>query len=291
MAKTKIRPLGTADLLDETVELFKSNFALFMGISMAVQLPVRLLYAFSHIYRGHSSAVFPSSIICCACAPLVASALIYAAADRHLGVNTSLSSCYRRSLTRVIYWSVFGVDLLQGLLLWGCVIVAAIPGMIVTSVMAAAGVARSQLITPIGITIAIGLIALSPLWVRFMVAGPAAVIEKQGSASAVGRSWKLTRGAALRSALVIVVSFLLVHGIPVVLGQLVGPLTGHRNYYDVPLVYRVVHQGIGTLVDVALGPVVLIAQTLLYFDLRVRKEGFDLEMLARDIEQKGPALT
>ena len=47
------------------------------------------------------------------------------------------------------------------------------------------------------------------------------------------------------------------------------------------LVYNVISQGVGIL----LMPVGVIAATLLYYDFRIRKEGFDLEMLQQAMHE------
>ena len=291
MARTKrLRPLGTADLLDETVELYKSNFLLFVGIAAAVNLPARLIYSMSVLTPKNWALSLLATILVLGLAPVETGALIYAAADRYLGQATSLRACYRRSLTKAVYWPVLGVGLLQDLLIWCSALVAAVPAMLIASAIVAICAVKSQFFTAIGIGMIIGVFASCPLWARFMVAGPAVVLEKQGSVSAIRRSWNLTSSGVWRSALVVVVAYALVYGGPIALGHLIRPLTGHRTYADVPLVYRAVQQGIGILISVVLGPLVAISQTLLYFDLRVRKEGFDLQMLANDMEKEGPAL-
>ena len=47
-----------------------------------------------------------------------------------------------------------------------------------------------------------------------------------------------------------------------------------------------VSQVLGTVVDVVFAPVFALVSVLLYYDLRIRKEGFDLEILAQEMEQR-----
>jgi hypothetical protein len=41
-----------------------------------------------------------------------------------------------------------------------------------------------------------------------------------------------------------------------------------------------------TILSIIITPIPLIGATLLYFDLRIRKEAFDIEMMARNIHQR-----
>ena len=45
----------------------------------------------------------------------------------------------------------------------------------------------------------------------------------------------------------------------------------------------VLNQVVAAVVTILLEPISAIARTLLYYDLRVRKEGFDLELMARQL--------
>jgi hypothetical protein len=47
---------------------------------------------------------------------------------------------------------------------------------------------------------------------------------------------------------------------------------------------QLVSQCVQQVIGVFLGPVFMIVQTLTYYDLRIRKEGFDLQMMAAAIE-------
>jgi hypothetical protein len=46
---------------------------------------------------------------------------------------------------------------------------------------------------------------------------------------------------------------------------------------------RVIQSMIGNVVAIVVAPLQTIAITLLYYDFRIRKEGFDLEMLSQAI--------
>jgi hypothetical protein len=48
----------------------------------------------------------------------------------------------------------------------------------------------------------------------------------------------------------------------------------------------VISQVLNGLVSILMTPMSAIAVTLLYYDFRIRKEGFDLEMLSRSIGQR-----
>jgi len=278
---------GIADLLKEIVALYRHNFGLIFSITVIVSLPTSLIYSLCSLYRPHWLIYYAVLIISIAAAPIVTGALIFAIADRELGLPTSLKACYRRILTKPVYLAMLGISIVQKLLVCGCISIAAIPGTIWAMAMGYYVDRPMPGFAVVMVAVALfGLLATSPLWVRLMLAGPVVVLEKKSTGLALGRSWHLTGTSWIKSILVIVVTSILIYAVPLILSQLVGPLTGHKSYDDVPLAIRAAQQGAGILISLFLWPLLITAQTLLYYDIRVRKEAFELTMLARDLEQK-----
>jgi len=285
----RLRPLGTADLLDETVELYKSNFVLILGISALVNAPIGLLSVIQSLHMYLALLGFPLLLAMAAFTPVFTAAVIFAISDRYFNRPTTIEACYRRAFSGSIYWNMLGIGILQGVAVAACMMVAAAPAMVVVVVMMIGSRQPTFPSTAMAAMIAfmlVGALATAPLWVRLMLAGPAMVVERQGASSALGRSWTLIKGSVFRSTLVIVIAYVVVNTVPSVLGGLLAPLTGHANYYDVPVLYRVTEQGIVLLARVMLAPLLVIAETLLYFDLRVRKEGLDLQLMAGEMESR-----
>ncbi len=90
---------------------------------------------------------------------------------------------------------------------------------------------------------------------------------------ALGRSWSLTKGHKRRALVLGFVVFALIWLPFIIAGGLA---------FFVPLLENVFTVG-GQLLQLVIYPVVACAFTLFYYDLRVRKEAFDLEHLSRQI--------
>ncbi len=117
-----------------------------------------------------------------------------------------------------------------------------------------------------------GVILLSGL----LLSAVALVLEQPlSSSAAMSRSWQLTSGFRGKVALTFFVAYLLLLVPTVAIGVLVGLMTfagGHPQLVSMILV---------AVLAVFVYPYLYVVVTVLYYDLRVRKEGFDLELLAR----------
>jgi len=114
------------------------------------------------------------------------------------------------------------------------------------------------------------------------VTTPVVVLEDLSSSfDAFGRSWDLTRGARGKLFATVAVTVLISQFLPgiVVSGMstAVG-LTGGSNWQPFFAV-------VASLLGIVLAPILPCALTLAYYDLRVRREAFDIQILS---EQLGP---
>jgi hypothetical protein len=90
---------------------------------------------------------------------------------------------------------------------------------------------------------------------------------------ALGRSWQLTRGFRTKAFSLGAAVFFLIY-LPLMVAGAVAELV---------VSLRTTVQIGGQLLQLLLFPLVACAFTLLYYDLRVRKEAFDLELLSREL--------
>jgi hypothetical protein len=106
------------------------------------------------------------------------------------------------------------------------------------------------------------------------------VLEDNGPIAAMRRSWDLVRGS-IRRALGIVVATgilsFLVSTVPSTFGSLVlFRLSGANN-----TLFSMLLSIVGLAGQILLEPLLFAVYTLFYYDQRVRKEGYDLELLAQ----------
>jgi len=123
------------------------------------------------------------------------------------------------------------------------------------------------------------------LWVKWSVVTPALILEEPspGVFGSLRRSWRLTDGLFFPTFVVLLVAVAAQMAVASVLGAFsyVGLFAGS---FVVTLILQFIASAIATLVTTPFYSAVL---TALYFDLRVRNEGYDLEILARSIGAEG----
>jgi len=99
--------------------------------------------------------------------------------------------------------------------------------------------------------------------VRFTVAAQAAVLERQSVTGSLRRSWQLVEGNWWRVFGIVIVVTILVGVLETIASRVVGAAAGD-----------VLGTGLSTaVVGIFIQPIQAIALTLLYYDLRIRKEG------------------
>jgi hypothetical protein len=114
-----------------------------------------------------------------------------------------------------------------------------------------------------------------------MIAIPVAVLEGRGAGSAVRRSWHLSKGVRWRNLGVFLLALLVVLAAMLVVALPVGVALGISGVAD-ETADRVLSV-VGTVFSTLVVPVVLVLQVLLYYDSRVRHEGYDSAALSTDL--------
>jgi hypothetical protein len=119
------------------------------------------------------------------------------------------------------------------------------------------------------------------LAVAWSVSFPALLAEGLGGAKALGRSFRLVRGRWWPTFGALLVMYLIVLVISGILGVLLGAtLVASLDNEAVAAVLTTIINTVSSLITLPLFAAVL---TIIYYDLRVRKEGFDLHLLARGV--------
>lgn len=194
--------------------------------------------------------------------PLCTGALIDVVAREALKMpSVPVSESFRVAASR--YWRLLGTNVLKWLVFLVGVVVLGIAGVFVLAFL----------------TIPLGLIALSIL---FLFSSQVVVIEGVGGGiPALTRSFKLAWSRFWPLLGFAVVFFLMVYVIqmivffPVTFGTgIVAGLTGNFGLISVTYIL----QG---LMQAVVVPFITVGVTLAYFDVRVRREGYDLEVQAR----------
>jgi len=261
-APITLRPMNTGELLDRTISLYRRHFFLFVGISappnlvmMAVTVGIVLSGpAMRQAGPGSSVAVILGILVLLPII-LVAYLLTYALAQAattfaiseiYLGRITTITQAYDRMKFRIF----------RLMLIWIVIFFASMAGFL--------------------------LCIIPGIWVvlRTAVSVPAAVIEDLKTMPAIERSIALTQGSWVRVMLVYILVAVLNYAaaallqFPFIIGAaVIGEETAAG------IVLQVLAQFGAALTAMAITPLTSIALALIYYDERVRKEGFDLQYM------------
>jgi len=291
-----LQPLSMSQLLDRAIRLYRKNFLIFVGIVAIAQIPstaVSLIglwlapapeLAFNPTASitdlwlqiaessgfGSNPWVWLGRLATLLLVQLATAAMTKAVAENYLGHKIGLFEAYQKigrfGLTLLLA-TFIGIFFVIALAIWWVVVPC------------------------LGWFTGLGMIFFFGLVVLPLVA-PIVVLERRSALEALQRAWDLGRRRFWW-----LIGFMILMGI---FGQLV--VTGPA-ILSVFIVNSVVGSGIdattATLVQEVIGlllnliylPLQLTCVTLLYFDVRVRTEGFDLALLALSDQVDSESLT
>ena len=172
---------------------------------------------------------------------LVTGATVRAVSQAYLGRVPELGDAVRYAGDKL--GAVFGATVLSGLVALLATLALVIPGIVV--------------------------------FCGYSVAGPVAALEPlRSSTEALSRSWSLTKGFKGKALVLWVVSFALIMVVVLAVGFLGGLASQAVGGLDALITVLL------GLITLLMYPLISCVFTLFYYDLRARKEGFDLEVLS-----------
>lgn len=288
--KRRFRPMGALDILDETIDLYKRNFVLLVGAAAVLYVPISII---NNIFQDpiHQKAQINwLSIFLILIEALVTGALTFGISERYLGKSVSIADCYKRVCRKDTFLPFIAAMAIKYLVVLGPLFGMAVMASSIPQPESAANI-DPQLIRQT-LTL-LGLMFLSLIWmlwfgIKFMLVESAVVVESCSAWKAIARSWVLT-GSNFWKGFAIYFILVLVFGI--IFGLLVGPLIFARvssivRGEEVSVWPVILTQVLTVIIGTLSIPVMAAARILFYYDTRIRKEGFDLEMLAQELDRK-----
>jgi len=264
-----LQKMEIADILDTAIRLYRHNFTLFMEIVAVVQVFLMAIYmigmwAVSQTVMTTAGEEIPWEILLglgpigllyiggwILLFPVSEGALAFAISETYLGRRISVLEAYRRMWPLI--WRLLGTMILVSIVISLGTGMCLIPGLLV--------------------------------WVWFAITTPIVALERSWGPTAMDRSYRLVSGhwwrvfgALLLLQLIIIVATVAVSAVPVVAVML---LFGESS----PLLTQSLTTAIQTIGNIVVRPVLMIGTVLIYYDLRIRKEGFDLVMLTQALER------
>jgi hypothetical protein len=279
----EFRPLSVSDILDTTFRLYRDRFVTFLLIALVVYVPYSLLatlitpaeQAAASAASHPSVATGPGHLNPRVAQPATATAPQFNVTGFVLGLlgvfvfAVIFMPLCTAALTHNISAAYLGKELSAG-------------ESYKRAAPRLAGLIGSQILA--GIIVFLGFLLLIvpgvifSLW--FYVLVPVVVLEGVSGTAALGRSRELMRGNLGKAFLV----GLLIGIVSMIIGAILGFAVGF-----IPWPYVFLRVFVQSLVQALLMPIQTAPFILLYYDLRIRKEAFDLQMLSTALEQ--PAAT
>ena len=255
--------MGVGEILDAAIKLYRSQWKSLMAIVAIALVPITFLQAFLTREIGgplgdptiaqaelESTAVVVgilALIQVLVVQPFLVAAVARASVDVYLGHPVSVGPTFRFAVSRI--HSILWITILAGLATALGFVLLIVPGVIV--------------------------------FVRFLFGSTVLVVEGRKGSKALGRSWRLAKGHFWK----ILGTTLLALIMAAVLGGILR-LPGDALYAAVgPAGWPFAAIGL-SLAAILTTPLTTLITVLLYFDLRIRKEAFDLEIMAQEMSSQ-----
>jgi MFS family permease len=278
----RLRPLGIGEILDTAIKIYRSRFATLVKAVLLVVAPVQVLSAIVQISIpqdtidpvtqevdvasavGAGAALVIVTLLGFVAAQLATATVFKIISSAYLGEHedwrSSLSFALRR-LHRVIWVAVLPV-LFLGLVVGVSVVLA---------------ILLTLWSIPFILAFAVLLFYLYFCW---YFAIPALLMEECRGTKALRRSRQLVKGRFWPSFGTVVIATMLAG---IVAAAMQGAVLAVVLNTESELIRTVAQAIAGTATSALVTPFSAAAILVIYFDLRVRKEGFDLELLARTL--------
>jgi hypothetical protein len=252
----RFEAMTTGVLLDRAFRLYTSNFSLMLGITAAAYVPFYLIMVIIESRvgvnvqapsGGLSTLLFQIvfMILWASIAfPIASGAATYAISERYLGNEVTVGEALRLALSR--FWTLSIAQITATIRVMFGFLLLVVPGI---------------------------------LWMlSYALIVPAVLIEGQNATPSLRRSRELVKGHRGKVFCVMFIVNLLqgilALGVSMVSGMIFSSDSGSG---------AVLNSAMNNLLSIFLTPLGIVATILLYYDMRIRKEGFDLEMLSRAI--------
>ena len=296
---SQLRPLGMGELLDQAIRLYRRNFLKFIGIIAIIQIPVSLLQLIPSLLTISSISqpqfdfdpTAPSTGVFDLFGPAyfigIAGTIVVGLLGFILiqGVATA-------ALTRAIAGSYLGESL--GIIeayrkigqAWRPLI-----GALILAIVVGIALFIWFLIPCVGWLTGLGILAF--FWgVIVPLIAPTVVLEHQSWNQSIRRAWDLARRRfwwVLGFVFILFIfSQIVVTGPVTLIGVAFQLFVGNPLEISTTqsIIQTVLQSIIGLIFGVVYWPLQLTAITLMYFDLRIRTEGFDLTLLSTNVSSE-----
>jgi hypothetical protein len=302
-------PRSLGDILRDTFTIYGRNFWRFVAIVSIVMVPYAVVFSLFILLmpmygeletEAFSSGMFlfwiPIYLASFAASILMVGAVIHSVAQQHFNQPVSIGRAYSFAWRRL--GDMLGAVILVGLAIAGILlIIVGIPTAIHFAVHG--GVGWMTELAIIFMLIFIAAPAAIYLGITWSFVEQTALLEDCGPTSALSHSSALVKGSWWRVLGIVLLLILIVQAIvmilvmifyiPAMIGIMSSAMTGimggtMTEIPPEPPTWLMLTPMIGGFIaGIISTPIYTIGHTLLYFDLRVRKQGYSLDALANEL--------
>jgi hypothetical protein len=268
LSAIEIRPRRATELVDAGFQLLRRYYpqlftlaAIAMAPSVIARVLLRDELSDPTVMVSHPGPAIIVTLIAVVCSTIADAVLIITASDGYLDGAVDLSRALGKGMRKLLY--VFIATIFRYMLV-------VMVGVLVAVVIPVVGAVHLQLLFILIIPAAIWVFFYAML--RTFAVSQAVLLEDSGPLAALDRSVRLSRNCGAHIFFTLGLVWLLYF---ITYGVAAGVAAS--------LLSRAIAEIIAGIVMVAIYPLVAVVSTLLYYDLRVRKEGFDLEVMSREL--------
>lgn len=272
------RPRSTTEILDAAFQLFKRHYLPLLVLCVVAYGPVLLATAWMQSVMGPATEVedidfgwAPFFVVATLWFLVAEVAMLVGASDGYTADGVAPASALGRTLRRV--FPLIGAILLKWIIL---IFPPAVAGGLAAALIALTGGPLAILLAFVAVIGSIGLFLF--LFGRFVAVPAVTVLEGLGPIASLTRSFALTEGRWLGAVAVIALAYIVIYAIAMVI-LVVGMIVTAAVAADPML-----GTSLGNFAVLFFYPFLSVATIVLYYDLRIRREGYDVELMARSLE-------
>ena len=261
MSDLSLRPRSATELIDAAFRLYRQHFVEFVTVSAVVYLPTFVLGVIMgrlsprlENLDPNATLAFMAILVVLACwYAIMEAALTIATSERYLGREIEPGRVLREALSRS------GALIVVKLWMWFVLLIVTM------------------------FTFFLLLIPTIYFFTRYFALPATLLFERVGPRRAIARSRELAKGERWKILKSLGLVWLLFFAISLGIGLVFAPERGTSPSVWVQL--------ISSLVSIVAFPLVPITATLLYYDTRIRQEGFDIELMSANLESAAGTAT
>lgn len=297
----RLRPMDLGEIIDQTLRLYARNFPVLFLLSVCMQVPLLLAQMpmllmmgstftqltsldgpdpfsnplmLAQLMLAYAVMILGIMVYFLLVRPVVMGSIVHVGASGFMGhkarAGEALRAAWRQALPLIVTTVVLGLGLSVAAMVF------LIPVIFGAALFGALSQSPVVLGIVIGLAILLWLIGVAVAYVYTYLYPQVIMVEKDGYFAALGRSFRLVRSQFWR-----MVGLAILFGLVMMMGGVLFSVPfGLLGAVSQDKSMLVLIQSLSTLGNALLIPLPLLGATVAYYDLRIRKEGYDLEVMA-----------